>query len=189
MANKDAVFGARVVNSLLNTCFPSKTTPYTVLATDATALFVGDFVKLTGTAGVGHDGKSRSVVTQAAAGDTLVGFVGTFAPDPNYLNQIYRTASTLRTANVYDDPFVLFEIQASGTLAEADIGNNADITVGAGDTDTGISGMEVDLATKGSATAQIRIMGLSQREDNDFGANANVIGMINEHTYKSTTGV
>lgn len=189
MANQDSVFGARSAGHLMTSNFNGQVAAYTVLATDATALFVGDFVKFTGTAGVGQDGKSRPVITQAAATDTLCGFVIGFQVDSSYLNQIYRTASTLRTAYVINDPYATFIIQAQGTLAEANIGLNADIAVGSGSTVTGLSGMEVDLATLGTATAQIRILGLAEEEDNEFGADANVIAMINEHRFKTTTGI
>jgi hypothetical protein len=189
MANKNSIFGARVVKHLQSVHFTGGVTSYTVPATDSTALFVGDFVKLTGTAANGQDGKSYPVVTQAAATNTLVGFVDAFDADSNYLNQIYRTASTLRTAFVYDDPYVMFEIQATATVTATSIGLNADITVGAGDVITGLSGMQLDSTTATSATAQLRIMGISLREDNDYGEYAKLICMINEHAYKGTVGV
>jgi len=189
MANQDTVFGARACGNLMSSNYNGKVTAYTVLATDATAMFVGDFVKCTGIAGVGQDGKTRPVVTQAAATDTLCGFVVGFQVDSDYLNQIYRTASTLRTVYVCSDPYATFEIQASGTLAVEDIGLNAEIVVGSGSTGTGLSGMEVDLSTKNTTSQQLRILGLSQREDNDFGADAKVICMINEQRFKTTTGI
>lgn len=189
MANQDTVFGARGVGHLMSSNFNAQIEAYTVLATDAVALFVGDFVKFTGTSAVGQDGKSRPVVAQAAATETLCGFVIGFQADSDDLNRIYRPASTLRTVYVVSDPYATFEIQAQGTLLVADIGLNADIVVGAGSTVTGLSGMEVDLSTKNTTSQQLRILGLSNREDNDFGANANVICMINEHRFKGTTGV
>jgi hypothetical protein len=189
MANKNAIYGARAVKSLLGMKFSSKVTSYTVLASDSTAMWVGDFVKLTGTAAEGPDGISRQVITRAAAGNTLVGFVDSFEVDANYLNQVYRTASTLRTAHVYDDPYVLFEAQAQGTLAPGDIGLNADIAVSNGSSVTGLSGSEINLATKTTASAQVRIMSISPRADNEYGANADVVCMINEHAYKGTLGV
>jgi hypothetical protein len=189
MANQDSVFGARGVGHLMSSNYNGQVETYTVAAGDATAMFVGDFVKFTGTSSVGQDGKSRPVVTQAAATDTLCGFVIGFQADSDNLNRIYRPASTLRTVYVVSDPYATFVIQAQGTLAEADIGLNADIVVGAGSTITGLSGMEVDLSTKNTTTQQLRILAISTAEDNDFGANANVICMINEQRFKTTTGV
>jgi len=190
MANVDAPFGARLVGSILGVTQNARINAYTVLATDATALFVGDFVKLTGTSGNGDDGENHPVVTQAAATETLVGFVVGFKPNPSYLNQIYRTASTLRTVYVCDDPYATFAIQSSGTVAVTDMGANADITVPtpAGSTSTGISYMELDESTVATATFQLRILGLDPRPDNAIGASADLICMINEHQFKSTTG-
>jgi len=189
MANQDSVFGARSDGHLMSSNFNGQVASYTVLATDAVAMFVGDFVKLTGISGVGQDGKSRSVVTQAAATDTLCGFVIGFQPDSDNLNRIYRPASTLRTVYVVNDPYATFVIQAQGTLAVENIGLNADIVVGTGSTVTGLSGMEVDLSTVNTTSQQLRIMEISTAEDNEFGANANVICMINEQRFKGTVGV
>lgn len=188
MANQDAIFGARWIGSLSGDTTP-RVRPYTIAAGDAVALYVGDFVVTSGTAAAGHDGVIRQVAAQAAATNTLLGFVVGFAPDPDYSNQIYRTASTLRTAYVCDDPYALFEIQANGTFAADDVGLNADITVGAASTVTGLSGMELDISDKKAATAQLRILGIVPREDNEIGAWTKLICMINEHQYKTTTGV
>jgi hypothetical protein len=187
MANQDSVFGARWIGSLSGDT-TTRARPYTVAAGDTTALYVGDFVKLSGTASAGPDGQVRSVVTQAAATNTLVGFVIGFAPDRDYYNQIYRTASTLRTAYVCDDPYALFEIQANGTVAAANIGLNADIVVGTASNVTGLSGMELDISAPGTATAQLRIIDVVPRIDNEVGDYTKLICMINEHQYKSTTG-
>lgn len=192
MANQDTVFGARVTGNLYSSHFNGRVRPYVVPATDAVALFVGDFVTVTGDSAPGHDGKYHPVVGQSVAGvsEFLTGVVVGFNPDPDNLNRIYRPASTLRTVYVADDPYVIFEIQASGTLVTDDIGLNANLTVGAGSVATGLSGMEIDLSTKGAeATKQIRILDLSPREDNEFGANAKVIAKINLHTLRSLAGI
>lgn len=188
MANVDSVFGARVSGHLQGSPYNSRVSSYTVLATDATALFVGDFVKVTGTTGESDTGATLPVVTQAAATEKLVGVVVGFLPSSDYLNQTYRTASTLRTVLVCDDPYALFTIQADDTVVAADIGLNVDITVAAGDTTWGSSGMEADMATKGSANGQLRIMGIAQRPDNALGDYAKLVCMINEHEYKGTVG-
>ena len=187
MANKDTVFGFRLIGSLNGG--NARVRPYTVASGDAVAMYVGDGVKLTGTASAGHDGVIRPVVAQVAATETLVGVVVGFAPDPDYPNQIYRTASTLRTAYVCDDPYAIFEIQADDTFDADYVGENGDVVVAAGSTVTGLSGMEWDVATHTSATEQIRVIGVSPREDNEVGDYTKLLVMINEHVYKSTTGV
>jgi hypothetical protein len=188
MANADTPSGAKLEGSFDQAMANGQIHAYTVLAADATALFVGDFVKLTGTLGLADDGEYYPVVTQAAATETLCGFVTGFRPNSAYLNQIHRTASTLRTVYVMDAPFARFIIQTNGTGAAADAGQNADIIVGSGSTVTGQSGMEIDQTSLTSATAQLRIIDIVRRPDNEIGANMDWICMINEHVYKSTTG-
>jgi hypothetical protein len=192
MANKDTVFGARITGNLYSSTYSGRVRSYTVPATDAVALFVGDFVKLTGTSGVGQDGKSRQVVTQgtAATDVPIVGIVVGFEVDSSNLNSISRAASTLRTVRVCDDPYVMFEIQTSGAaLTAAMIGTTAQITVGSGSTITGLSGMEVDVSTLyTNGDGQIRLVDLSPREDNDYGLNGKAICMISRHRYKELEG-
>ena len=191
MANADTIFGARLAGHLQGSTANAQVRPYTVLATDAVALFMGDFVKLTGTSADGDDGLNHPVVAQAAATETLVGWVVGFKASSDYLNQVYRTASTLRTVYVCDDPYSTFEIQASSDAAiiAADICLNADITVGSGSTSTGLSGMELDQTSLTSSTAQLRILAVPARPDNVLGLHAKLICMINEHQYKTTAGV
>ena len=69
------------------------------------------------------------------------------------------------------------------------VGNNADVVVGSGSTTTGSSGMELDSSDVKTATAQLRILQLVQREDNAVGDNANWEVMINEHRLTTTTGI
>lgn len=188
MANADTPFGARLVGSVLGVTQNAQINVYTIPATDDTALFVGDFVKTTGTSAVGEDGINHPIVTQAAEENTLRGFVVGFFASSDNINQIYRSASTLRTVYVCDDPYATFEIQTSGIMAITDISANADITVGSGSTVTGISAMEIDQTTITPNAAQLRLLALAPRADNEVGVSAKLICMINEHELKSTSG-
>lgn len=189
MANADTPFGLRLIGTLYSSDYNARVRPYTVLAADGTALFVNDAVTLTGTSALGEDGIYHPVITQAAEGNTSVGVVVGFFPNVNYQSQIYRTASTLRTVFVCDDPNAVFEIQSDGTAAVGDVGSNADIVVGAGSTTTGLSGMELKESSVTTATAQLRILGWSPRLDNEVGDYGKFLVMFNEHYYKQTTGV
>lgn len=188
MANADAPSGAKLIGSLSQATANGQVHAYTVLATDATALFPGDFVKLTGTLGLNEDNEYFPVVTQAAAEETLVGFVTSVKANPTDLEKVYRPASTLSTVYVMDDPYARFEIQTNGTGLVADAGQNADITVGTGSTVTGTSAMEIDQATLTGTSAQLRIVDIVRRPDNEVGEFMKWICFINEHSYKSTTG-
>lgn len=185
MPNADVIFGLRPVRHLTGCDF--KANRYFIPATDGTATFIGDAVKLAGSA----DANGVPTIAQAAAGDTIVGVVVGFEVDPDNLTRKHRTASTARYAYVVDDPNVIFEIQEDadgGALAAADIGNNVDIVVGSGNATTGLSGMEIDSSTKVTTTAQLRILRLVPREDNAIGANGKYEVLINEHQFKTATG-
>ncbi len=189
MANRDAIFGARLKGHNQSSGYNIRVTPYIVPASDGTALFVGDFVKSTGTGDVNELGQTLPTVIQAGVGDALRGVVVGFLPESDNLNIIYRQASTERTVLVCDDPYAIFEIQTNGVGAITDFAANADITIGTPNTIFGTSGMELDEATVTSATEQLRILGLSQRLDNEIGQWAKFDCMINEHELKQTAGV
>lgn len=190
MANRDSIFGARYIGHLQGNKVSASVRTYTIPATDNTAVFMGDFVTHQGDSAVGADKLYHPIVAQSAAADKVTGFVVSVTNSRDYENQIYRTASTLRDVEVCDDPYALFEIQANGTVTSTMIGLNADIVVGSGSTSTGLSGMELDVATvAGTATLPLRIVGIVPREDNELGANTKLICMMNYTTYKNTTGV
>ena len=187
MANTDTPRGLRPVRHRNGAPYNGAANLYFIPATDGTAVFLGDAVKLAGSA----DAEGVPTVAQAAAGDTICGVVVGFEANRDNLALTYRVASTARYVWVADDPDLVFEIQEDsdgGALAAADVGNNADIIVGSGSTVTGLSGMELDSNTKGTATATLRIMRLVPRADNEIGTNAMWEVMINEHRFTTTTG-
>jgi len=190
MANVSRIVGAELVKRLGTATFSAAVNPYLVVATDATAVFLGDFVKTTGEQAIwAPTGMYYPVITQAAATNTLRGFIVGFDPNRSDLSLNYRLASTLRLVYVCDDPYALFILERSGTAVSTDVGKNADITVGAGNTITGTSGMQIDGTTIGTGSAQIRILALDPAPNNELGAYAKYICMINEHELKGTTGV
>lgn len=192
MANTSVVNGFKVVGSLRGGV--PQVRKYIVPAADGTALFVGDAVKTYGTADATT---GLSTVIQAAAGDALRGVVVGFEPISTAqsltLEALYRPASVRQVALICDDPFAMFEIQedaGGATTALVDVGENADIVVGSGNTVTGASGMQLDSSDHKTATAQLRILGFIQREGNEPAvANAKLLVRINEHELLSTTGV
>ena len=151
-----------------------------------TDIFRGDLVKSTGT------GKQ---IAKSAAGERSVGvFAGCQYVDAtgNIVYAKYWPANTsIRTgseviAYVYDDPDLLFEIQADEDIEAADIGGVADIVDGSGDTATGTSGGQLDSETVASTgSAQLKIMELVNRPDNSYGQYAKVLVKINEHELRA----
>jgi hypothetical protein len=168
---------------------------YFIPSGDGTATFIGDAVKLDGTGDpVASGGSALGVgsVIQAAATNALVGVIVGFLPIQTNLNTSqHRLASTGRYCWVVDDPMVVFEVQASnGTPAAGDVNNNINIAVAAGSTTTGQSGMTADVGTiLTTATLPLRIVGFSQRADNEIGASAKYLVKINNHQLGGGTGV
>lgn len=160
---------------------------YFIPSSDATAVYPGDVVKLAGSA---DTDAIAPTVTLAAAGDAVVGIVAHFAPDPTNLNVDgqKRAASTNRYVYVYDDPYQVFEAEASnGTLAAVDVGLNFNHATGTPVSSTSNSGAYIDAATKATtATLTFKLMSFSSRVDNEVAAAAKVYVMINNHQMRGT---
>jgi len=195
MANVSRVNGARPLKYLNGAAWNGQANLYFIPSGDGTATFVGDFVKMDGTGDpVASGGNALGIPSciQAAATNAIVGVIVAFLPAQTNLNSPqYRLASTGRYCWVVDDPNVLFEIQSSnGTPAAGDVNNNMNIAVAAGSTTTGQSGMTADVGTiANTATFPLRIMGFSQRADNEIGTSTKYIVKINNHQLGSSTGV
>jgi hypothetical protein len=199
MANSDRPSGLRPVRHLDGTPFTGPLRMY--LADAANAIFVGDPVKLGSSAGAaglfvnGVNCEGMANVERAAAGDTLLGVVVGFLPLQSNLETLYKAADgTDRIALVCDSPDVVYEVQEDSVgndIAVTQVGHNFDmVTWLAGNTTTGISAVELDSSdASGTATAQFRLLGLVKRPDNALGTNAKWEVVINEHCFKSTTGV
>jgi len=172
---------------------PMRLGAYSIVSGQTGALFQGDPVMLRGAGGVGRE-IIISPVTAAITSLVLGPFVGVqyTAVDGSivYSNQ-WVSATVMKTgttgiAYVYDDPDMLYIIQTS-TLATADIGAGAQLVIGTGNTQTGISG-----CTLGAAAApginQMQILELLNSPDNEFGANAKAVVRIITQQYRSLTG-
>lgn len=171
MANSNTPFGLRPVGVNAGSSYSGRVTQYSVPAGDATAIFVGDPVKLAGTSQI-INGQVFADVAQAATGDVMVGVVvGVLADTRDSL--VYRAASTQRILLVCDDPNAVFEIQqvTGGTpLTANDIGLNANFVVAAGSTVTGYSGVTLNNITEAiTNTLDLKIVGMPNRADNDVG--------------------
>ena len=187
MANKDAAFGLRPIGKVGQNRDNQGLSEYDISAS-ASAIYFNDPVEIlaAGTIGV------------AAATDTLLGSLGgVFFTDastskPTFANHLdaSNTATDIK-GFVSDDPYERFEVQADGATAAADVGLNADIVYAAGASPDYVSKVELQTSDQKTATAQLRIIGISKDiENNEAGsANVNLITIINEHQLKGTTGV
>ena len=133
MANLNAPFGLRPVSYLSGLPYNGVVRQYSVPASDGTAIYVGDPVKLNGTSQF-INGQTFTDVIIAATTDVMVGVVvGVFADTRDSL--LYRAASTQRILLVADDPNLVFEVQqgTGGTpLTANDVGLNVSLAIAAG---------------------------------------------------------
>jgi hypothetical protein len=181
MANGDTAFGLKPVRMLDGSSYAGCVDVFYLPSSVATNAFVGDPVKLAGSA----DTAGVPSIALCAATDTITGAIVGFQ-DAASLTLGYGAASTARYVLVAHGQDVLFEIQEDsdgGALAADDIGLNAEIVVAAGSTYTRRSGVELDTSTKATTvTLGLRIRGLVQRPDNAIGANAKVLVSLNDTT-------
>ena len=172
MPNVSRINGLRSLKSVTGAPFSGNVETFAVLAADATAIFVGDLVKFSGTA----DANGVAAIARSTAdADLHIGVVVGFTPDYSNLNTPqYRLASTARYALVQISPTVVYEIQANAATAITDIGLNVGVTYTAGSTVTGQSGLVANMASKAiTATLPLKIIGVVQRVDSDMADSAN----------------
>jgi hypothetical protein len=185
MANVDKAFGLRPQGNLSATG-AQKQYGYQIADNQSGAIYQGDLVTL-------YDGYVVKFVP-ASHTAALGVFNGCNYIDPStgkptwknfYPGSVNITAGTIQ-ADVIDDPNQLFTIQVDESVAQADIGKNADVVGTGGSTTTGQSTMELDSSTiANSAALNLKIVGLFDVPGNSFGTNAVVVVKINEHLYGS----
>lgn len=183
MANVDRPFGFKPVRYLSGAPYTGAVRRYKKEA--STIVGIGDPVVLTGSS---EAVTGIPLVDRAAAGSgTITGVVVAIDPIRGSLEKQYLAAADQAYVLVADQPDLLFEIQEdsdSSNIAITDVGEGCDIVVANADTDSGISQVELDSSNAGTGD-QCRIMELVQREDNELGANAKWLVMINEHSYRA----
>lgn len=207
MANQDKPFGLRPLRYASSGApYTGGGTKYAIPAAYATALFVGDPVVKVATANTAvietgterHEIGTLMEINKATAGDNnpIVGVIVDFEPIATSLDGAPQSAaSTAGVAVVADDPDLIFEIQADGAVGAASVGLNAvTIFTHAGDTTTGLSGVELDTtsdAPAADASNQLLIVGLSKDPNNQDGsaANTNVEVMISRHQHRPIDGI
>lgn len=194
MANIDRPAGFKPVGHINGHPWNGKANMYYIPSTDSTAVFMGDAVK---TAGSADSTGKYPTVTQATATHPIRGVAIGFSDQPyvsfdtSDLNRKYRPASTAMYVLVVDDPGVIFEIQEDNDTEDMealDVGATCDIIVGNGDTDNGMSGMELDSSDGGSTSSQqCLVLRVTNREDNALGDYCKWDVLINDHELSSAT--
>ena len=200
MANVSRINGFRPVKHLDGSPFNGQVNRYFAAATDSTAIFNGDLVKLAAvidtpgqtllggfpaTVG-GTQGVTKFVAgTDSAAVGVAVGFM----INPLNLNSPqYRTASTAMYVLVADAPDTVFEVQSAVAATPTDLNSNAQVADGGGSTTTGFSG-EYVTSYANTATLPLKVLGAVQKVDNDITSNNyKILVTINNHQYSGGTG-
>ena len=185
MANVDKPFGLRPLGNLSATG-SQKQYGYEIADNQAGAIYQGDLVTV-------YDGYlvKFAPATHTAAVGVFNGcnYIDPSSGKPTWKNyypgSVNITAGKIQ-ADVIDDPSQLFIIQVDESVAQTDVGKNADVVGTGGSTTTGVSSMELDSSTIAKTAAlNLKIVGLWDVPGNEFGTNAVVVVKINEHLYGS----
>lgn len=196
MANPTVGFGLRAVRKIDGSAPNYSTVIRQVLYSDTTKIFKGDLVK------DGASGFIAKAVFDSTSHDMYGVFDGCEYYDTALAKKVFSPywtgVSTALSGSVIGyvivDLDLIFEVQSSGAAAVplADIGTNATfVAAPAGNTTTGQSTLVLNADTTATtSTFPMRIVGLSQRVDNDNTTLDNLVEVIlNDQTFKTLTGV
>lgn len=187
MPNAIAPFGLKPVRDGASAPYNDGTDLFWLPAADASVVYIGDPVVISGTADA--NGIPSITLATPGAGNRITGVVAGFNINPAIVASGFRAASTDTHALVEHHPDALYEIQANGTVAATDIGANANLIAGTAGNGYKRSGWMLDTASMTTtATLQVRIVGLARRPDNEFGPNAVLLVRINQTTETGAAG-
>ena len=191
MANVSEKFGLRPYRKLDGTPLVGAQNRYTIASSYATAIFQGDLViPVTGGNVERYPGNTSTAVVGV--------FNGCFYTDPTTQKPTFKNyypggvAASDITAFVVDDPDAVFLVDADATFARADLFQNYSLTAVSGNTKTGNSLQQLDVGASGTnATFVVQAIDISQDPNNSdvSAANANILVRINNHFYRSGTGI
>ena len=191
MANQVEKFGLRPYRKLDGTPLVGAQNRYTIASSYATAIFQGDLViPVTGGNIERYPGNTSTAVVGV--------FNGCFYTDPTTQKPTFKNyypggvAASDITAFVVDDPDAVFLVDADATFARADLFQNYSLTAVSGNTKTGNSLQQLDVGASGTnATFVVQAIDICQDPDNSStsSANANILVRINNHFYRSGTGI
>lgn len=179
--------GFRPVKHATGDSYNGQFNMYFIPSSDATAVGIGDLVKLAGSADTAAN--YPTVARLAANTDVAVGVVVGFMPNPDNLNtpaNSLRSASTDRYVLVADEPGMILEGQADATFTAAGVGLNYGVTFTAPSATTGTSGMQVGVSTGATtATLPLQVLGVVNRPNNDLTANTKLLCRLNSAAYQA----
>jgi len=191
MANVSEKFGLRPYRKLDGTPLVGAQNRYTIASGHTTAIFQGDMVIPLTSGNIGRH--------SAGSATAILGvFNGCFYTDPTTQKPTYKNyypggvAASDITAFVVDDPDAVFLVDADSAFTRAGLYTNYSVTNTTGVTQTGLSKVQLDVSATGTAsTFAVQAIDISQDPDNSDTTvdNANILVRINNHFYRSGTGV
>ena len=168
MSATAAPFGLRPVGNLGGT-YNGSFRQYPILSTESTRICFGDVVKLTD-AGTTTTIQKDTGTTSATPIGIFLGcrFTDLSTGQTQFNQQWSGAAHTNGMVYVCDDPNVLFEIQADGSVNDDDIAANAALVQGTSNATLGISRVSLDISTAATTAAlPIRIVDFKGGFDGD----------------------
>ena len=189
MANVTERFGLRPSRQLNGSPFINAQNRYRVATNNSTNIYQGDVVIPFNSGTVG-----RAVANTSTPAVGV--FNGCFYTDPttkkptfsNFLPSSINASDLV--AFVIDAPDTVFEVNANAVFAVADIFKNFSINNVTGNTATGISLVQLDVANSGTdSTFLVQAIDISGDVFNSdvTVSNANILVRINNHAYKAGT--
>lgn len=153
MATVAAPQGLRPVRYIAGRPYSGAQNEYRILSGYGTSIFNGDVVRIGGSADTTAEGYLVKDTGTTSNTKPIGVFRGVRYTDANTGQIVYREyfpASTVATdiyAFVADDPDLVFSLQASAAVTQANLGLNFALVQGSGSTTTGQSGVSLNAAT------------------------------------------
>jgi hypothetical protein len=192
MANPNAAFGLLPIGKVGQNRDAQGLSEYGIAASSS-AIYQNDPVAAADTGYITVAGTSGALLGSLNG----VFFTNASTKKPTWANNLAASnTATDIVGYVSDDPYERFEIQASSTLAIADIFLNGNIVYTAGSSANYVSKVTLNTSQLVSTAAQLRVIGVSKNSTNNeklnattYSTNVVVTAIISNHFYKQTTGI
>jgi hypothetical protein len=194
MANADAAFGLLPIGKVGQNRDAQGLSEYNIAA-NSSAIYQNDPVQALNT---GYIGVVATTNVQILGSLNGVFYTNASTKKPTWANNLAASnTATDIVGFVTDDPYERYEIQASSTLAIADIFLNGNIVYTAGSSANYVSKVTLNTSQlAANVTSQIRVIGVSKNSSNNellnattYSTNVVVTAIINNHFYKQFTGI
>ena len=191
MASTATPMGAEPVGTLsASGSFTGKVRHIKIASGYGTAIFYGDFVKIH-TDGTVQKDTGTATLTPCGV------FVGCAYTDPSTNQKTFNqqfpasTAASDIVAYVVDDPNLLMQMQADGSLAQSALGTNLAVVAGAGSTSIGRSKNSTNSTPATTAGLPLRLIDFVDGPNSAVGDSfTDIIVKFNAgHQYDNTTGI